>query len=377
MKRALICLLAASSLAGGAPAIAQGQWGQGQWGQGQMGLSINQRQSELDARIDAGVRNRTLTVAEAAQLRAEFAAIAALEARYRATGRGVTPAQRADLDNRFDLLSRRIQYDRNDNDNRGGGQSINQRQIALDARIDAGLRDRTLTPNEAAQLRREFQDIARMEANYRANGRGITPAERADLDRRFDVLSSRIRNDRNDNDNRGGQNINQRQVQLDARIDAGLRDRTLTPNEAAQLRREFQDIARMEANYRANGRMLSPAERADLDRRLDALDRRVRADRRDDDRRWTNLDQRQAQFNDRLNQAVRDRRMTTRSAANLRNEFAGIARLERQYRISRPGITPAERADLNARFNRMEGNFRASVSNTSGLEVLFESLFGL
>ena len=294
MKRALICLLAASSLAGGAPAIAQGQWGQGQWGQGQMGLSINQRQSELDARIDAGVRNRTLTVAEAAQLRAEFAAIAALEARYRATGRGVTPAQRADLDNRFDLLSRRIQYDRNDNDNRGGGQSINQRQIALDARIDAGLRDRTLTPNEAAQLRREFQDIARMEANYRANGR-----------------------------------------------------------------------------------MLSPAERADLDRRLDALDRRVRADRRDDDRRWTNLDQRQAQFNDRLNQAVRDRRMTTRSAANLRNEFAGIARLERQYRISRPGITPAERADLNARFNRMEGNFRASVSNTSGLEVLFESLFGL
>lgn len=371
MKRALLCLLAASSLAGGAPAIAQGQYGQGQYG-----LTINQRQNELDARIDAGVRNRTLTLAEAAQLRAEFAAIAATEARYRANGRGVTPAERAELDNRFDMLSRRIQNERNDNDNRGGGQSINQRQIALDARIDAGLRDRTLTVDEAARLRAEFQAIAREEAGYRNSGRGMSPAERADMDRRLDALSNRIAVNRNDNDNRGGQNINQRQMALDARIDAGLRDRTLTPNEAAQLRREFQDIARDEANYRASGRMLSQAERAALDSRFDALERRIRADRRDDDRRWTNLDQRQTQFNNRLNEAVRERRMTTRAAAALRNEFAGIARLERQYRRSRPGITPNERADLNARFNRMEANFRASVNNTSGLEILFESLFG-
>jgi hypothetical protein len=369
VKRALLCLLAATSLASGAPAFAQGQFGQGQ-------MTINQRQAELDARIDAGVRSRTLTLAEAAQLRAEFAAIAATEARYRANGRGLTPAERADLDNRFDMLSRRIQYDRNDDDNRGGGQNINQRQIALDARIDAGLRDRSLTAAEAAQLRREFQDIARDEANYRANGRGLTAAERAALDSRFDALERRIRIDRNDNDNRGGQNINQRQRELDARIDAGVRDRTLTPAEAAQLRREFQDIARDEANYRANGRGLTVAERAALDSRFDALERRIRINRSDDDRRWTNLDQRQVEFNNRLNQAVRDRRLSYRAAANLRNEFANIARLERQYRRSRPGITQAERADLNARFNRMEANFRASVTNPNGLELLFDSLFG-
>ncbi len=189
-------------------------------------------------------------------------------------------------------------------------------------------------------------------------------------------MANRIAVNRSDNDTRGGQNINQRQMALDARIDAGVRDRTLTPNEAAQLRLEFQEIARLEASYRANGRALSPVERADLDRRFDALERRLVVDRRNDDRRWNNLNQRQMQFNNRLNQAVQERRMTTRAAANLRLEFANIARLERQYRVSRPGITQAERADLNMRFNRMEANFRASVSNNNGLEALFDSLFG-
>jgi hypothetical protein len=161
-------------------------------------------------------------------------------------------------------------------------QSINQRQANLDARIDAGVRSGDLTRNEAARLRGEFRELARLEARYRASY-GLSPAERRDLDMRFDRLSAQIRFERNDRQDRNWQPINQRQRQLDNRIDRGIRDGRLTRNEAHQLRREYGEIAVLENRRCRNG--LTLAERRDLDRRFDRLDARLAASLNDWDRR--------------------------------------------------------------------------------------------
>ena len=147
--------------------------------------NINQRQAQLDARIDAGVRNGSISSQEAGRLRAEFQSIARLEADYREGG--LTNAERADLDRRFDALSARIQADGRDDD---GGANINQRQARLEARINAGVTDGSISGQEASRLRAELQVIARLESDYRDGG--LTDAERADLDDRFDALSARI-----------------------------------------------------------------------------------------------------------------------------------------------------------------------------------------
>ena len=76
--------------------------------------NINQRQANLDRRIDMGVRNGSLTRREATQLRQEFRALARLEARYRQTRPGLTMNERRDLDRRFDQLSRRIRVETHD-----------------------------------------------------------------------------------------------------------------------------------------------------------------------------------------------------------------------------------------------------------------------
>jgi hypothetical protein len=76
--------------------------------------------------------------------------------------------------------------------------------------------------------------------------------------------------------------INQRQRQLDNRIDRGIRDGRLTRTEAYRLRVEYGQIASLERRYRYNG--LSNAERRDLDRRFDRLDARLTASLRDRDR---------------------------------------------------------------------------------------------
>jgi hypothetical protein len=184
MKRFLPALAAVGALAVALPAAAQ-SW-----------APIDARQATLEARIEQGLRNGSLTRREAVNLRGEFHDIASLEARYRTTG-GLQGWERADLDRRFDQLSARIQIARADTDRGGAWQSINLRQTMLDRRIDRGLRDGTLTRGEATRLQREFRDVVRLEARYRNTG-GLQGWERADLDRRFDRLSAQIRVERAD-----------------------------------------------------------------------------------------------------------------------------------------------------------------------------------
>jgi len=95
--------------------------------------------------------------------------------------------------------------------------------------------------------------------------------------------SSEYRGDYRNDGHRGDRNawvsINQRQAQLDRRIDQGVRNGSLNRREAYRLRTEFNQIARLEARYRVNG--LNGWERADLDRRFDSLSAQIRAERHD------------------------------------------------------------------------------------------------
>jgi hypothetical protein len=101
MKKVFASLLAVATVAAAVPAVAA-PW-----------QNINQRQANLDRRIDQGVRSGQLTRTEAANLRAEFRTLARLEARYRATN-GLSTWERRDLDARFDRLSMRIKNQRSD-----------------------------------------------------------------------------------------------------------------------------------------------------------------------------------------------------------------------------------------------------------------------
>ena len=75
-------------------------------------------------------------------------------------------------------------------------QNISQRERALDARIDQGVRSGALTRVEAARLRAEFRGIVNLEARYRRGG--LSNWERADLNRRFDILSAKVRIQKHD-----------------------------------------------------------------------------------------------------------------------------------------------------------------------------------
>lgn len=202
MRNPKLILAASAALALTAGAAAAQPW-----------TSIDQRQRTLDARIDAGMRSGDLTDREAASLRAQFNDLSRLEARYRRGGLSVR--ERADLDRRFDALSAQIRVQRTDwqrdgyggrdwRDDHGRWAPIDRRQAQLDRRIDQGVRSGQLTRTEAYRLRAEFRQIARLEARYRHGG--LSRAEEAALDRRFDDLAQKIRWERHDDQRRYGWN---------------------------------------------------------------------------------------------------------------------------------------------------------------------------
>lgn len=102
MKKILIPIVTVSALAAAAlPAVASAQ-------------PINQRQDQLERRIDIGLRNGSLTRSEAYRLRAELRETERLEHRYRRNG--LSGWERADLDRRFDRISAQVRYERHDRD---------------------------------------------------------------------------------------------------------------------------------------------------------------------------------------------------------------------------------------------------------------------
>jgi len=103
MKKIILPIVAVSALAAATlPAAAMAQ------------QPINQRQAQLEQRIDRGVRNGDLNRGEARRLHGELREVARLEYRYRAGG--LNGWERNDLDRRLDRISAQIRYERHDRD---------------------------------------------------------------------------------------------------------------------------------------------------------------------------------------------------------------------------------------------------------------------
>ena len=77
---------------------------------------IAQRQANLDRRIDQGIRSGALTRPEARRLTAELRDLNRLEGRYRAGG--LSQWERNDLNRRYDTISARVRWDKNDRQHR-------------------------------------------------------------------------------------------------------------------------------------------------------------------------------------------------------------------------------------------------------------------
>jgi len=86
------------------------------WATTALAQPVGRRVQNLDYRIDLGVRNGSLTRAEASRLRTRLANVRRLEWRYRHNG--LSTWERRDLNRRYDALSQAVRVQRHDRQTR-------------------------------------------------------------------------------------------------------------------------------------------------------------------------------------------------------------------------------------------------------------------
>ena len=212
------------------------------WSRGRRPLY--QRRADLDARINAGVRDGSISRYEADRLRADYDALVQLETRYAADGR-MTTTERRDLRDRYRALSQRVGDERQDADAGYGWQPLADQRAAFGARIDAAVRNRDLTRSEGSRLRADFDALVRLEADYRRDG--LSSREQQDLATRLADLDRRV----GDTGYDGGYGYDPRAAEIEARILAGERNGSISRSEAARLREELRDLTRRWADLEA------------------------------------------------------------------------------------------------------------------------------
>lgn len=74
----------------------------------------------------------------------------------------------------------------------------NQRAQMIQMRIDQGIRSGALNRREGFKLQNELRGIQKLEYRYSVSGGRLDLRERADLNRRYDVLSAKVRFDKHD-----------------------------------------------------------------------------------------------------------------------------------------------------------------------------------
>jgi hypothetical protein len=234
-----------------------------------------------------------------------------------------------------------------DNDWNQGRRPFGQRREQLDTRIDAAVRDGSLSRSEADQIRREYDDIVRLEDQYAADG-NVSAQQRNDLRTRYRALSQRVGNDNYgqgygqtgyQNDGRW-QPMSTRSADFEQRINAGVRNRTLTQTEATRLRSDWRTLAQVEANYQRGG--LDAREQADLWARYDAIDNRLGGFGSDrNTARWTQMETRLATLE-------RNGRINRTDASMMRAQLGDLARLDAVYATG--GYNADQRTYLTRRY---------------------------
>ena len=183
-RKTTLLLAATAALSLGAGAASAQAW-----------LPIIERQAIMNERIDAGLARGEITASQASAMRTDLAALVAREGRYRYGG--LSASEKLELDRRYAGIHDGVEMARTE-----GAEvawvTMQDRKAELDHRFDAGVGSGQLTSAEADALRDDFAAILNAEDNFRVDG--LSPSERADLNRRYADLSGRVQMARTDED---------------------------------------------------------------------------------------------------------------------------------------------------------------------------------
>jgi hypothetical protein len=162
-----------------------------------------------------------------------------------------------------------------------------QRDVNQQTRIENGLKDGSLTTREAGRLEKQESRVDRLQARSLKDGT-LSPAERARLDAAQNKVSADIAADRHNAATGNPNSVSSQRMQADVarnvdqekRIEAGVRNGSLTNHEAAKLEAGQARVDRREASAARDGHV-GKAEQRGVQRAENRQSRRIHREKTD------------------------------------------------------------------------------------------------
>lgn len=167
---------------------------------------------------------------------------------------------------------------------------------------------------------------------------------------------------------RGRRALGNQQATFNTRLDAQIRSGALSSYSGDRIRSDYDALVQLEARYAQDGRF-TVQERQDLTTRYDALTSALNSGGYGDDLGgYQSAADGRADFEARVDAAVRARTLTRTDATRLRADYVAIVTTEAGY--MRDGLSARERQDIEARLDAIDARIPGSSNTTPGNTVL-------
>jgi hypothetical protein len=232
-----------------------------------------------------------------------------------------------------------------------GRTPLSNQRVQFESRVDSEVAAGTLSQATGVRLKSDYAELVQLEIRYGADRR-FTSSERSQLADRYGELTQVIA-DRGYADNASSTTeVADGRAAFDARVDAAVSQRRITRSQGRRLKSDYAAVARIETGYLGDG-VITVAERADLDARLDGLDVRL------GDTGYAAAPQTPRQRLDAIGRALPSSGLSNAARAQLQVEYEDLARLESAY--SRLSVTADEQAYLDRRLTELESRARVRL----------------
>jgi len=169
--------------------------------------TIAERKENQQDRIANGVKSGQLTAGETSNLESKEAAInGETRADRRANGGKLTPAEKQQINQQQNQLSKQIYQDKhNANTAHYGNNAVGQRRENQQDRIAQGIKSGQLTAGETAKLENQQKGInQQVKADRAANGGKLTQGEKKQINKEQNAASKNIYNKKHNANTQAG-----------------------------------------------------------------------------------------------------------------------------------------------------------------------------
>lgn len=348
MKRArTIALITALYMVSAVPAQSQDIFSFIQNIAGNYALSwtdLDSRRNQLEAEINSAASTGKISAAVATDFRTDLTRLTNEVNQAKAGGRRLSITQSINFSNQINVMATSL------------GAAVEHRtttlpdvdslQLTLGTQIDTALAAGTISATTASQLKTELQQIATIEAAYKADtGGNLTPRQVELLGERLNTVKASI-----EQQVRIGQSaipaLTDRRTAIEAKIQTALSTGRITASEAELLRQDLARIQTQQTTFQGTTGILTGTQVLMIAQSLDLVDDKISA------RLGTSIggttistlqvDTLREQIASRINQLVASGRLSNAAAAESLHSLDQINQLGVAYRQAVGGITVSQ-----------------------------------